>query len=228
MIWFNHLISSERTLCHKLVNWLISMISCIRYQAMARKTNIIWLQLQNSLFLPCIEENGLKSKTYQSDMVELHHASGKRLEPMEKMSGEFSEFISSKRLNSFALPLLRILGRCTRKWQTLQSSFINLWDFLIDWWLFVQASLTMLLPRNMIYKLGSPGTTISENLFLAQIAPIIRPETWEFAADQKRKMYWWIYLGYRKKVCSYVERNFMRHWKDTLLHTWELPDRGRS
>jgi hypothetical protein len=53
--------------------------------------------------------NGLSLKIFHLDIVVSHLALEKKLDLMEKMFGEFSEFINSKKLNSlFIVPLINL------------------------------------------------------------------------------------------------------------------------
>ena len=138
----------------KLVNWVISNKTCTKLKEIRLK-NIIWLQLQNSQFQPCTDINGWKRKISPKDMEEFHHVSENKLELMEKIHGEFSEFISLKKLNNFTLQLLINHGKCSKRWFQSQKNSISHWDCLIEWYQLSQVLLMMLQQRNMILKLGS-------------------------------------------------------------------------
>jgi predicted house-cleaning noncanonical NTP pyrophosphatase (MazG superfamily) len=55
--------------------------------------------------------NGLSLKIFHLDIVVSHLALEKKLDLMEKMFGEFSEFINSKKLNNLSIVLRINLGK---------------------------------------------------------------------------------------------------------------------
>jgi hypothetical protein len=73
------------------------------------------LPLPNNQSLLSIEENGSNKKLCHTNTQEHPHASENKQEPMVKILGEFSEFISSKKLNNSSSQSLKTLGLCTKK-----------------------------------------------------------------------------------------------------------------
>ena len=116
-------------LCMRHANFLISLKIYIKLKELKIKKLVIWLQLQNNLFLPYIEMNGLNLKIFLSDIVEFLHALEKRLVLMEKMSGAFLEFINLKKLNNLYTVHQINLGKNLIKWLAHLKNSIKLLNY---------------------------------------------------------------------------------------------------
>lgn len=148
---------------------------------------LTWLPLQNNPFLLCIEVNGLKKPVSQLNMEVFQPVSEKKLVPMEKTTGVFSESINSKKLNNSFFVNLKTLGKFMKKWSLYLKNSIKLFNFHTE---LLTSSLElwmMLLPRNTTWKPGSQDITATENLSLAQTVLTSNPEISMSELELKRK-----------------------------------------
>jgi hypothetical protein len=64
--------------------------------------------------------------SYLRDLEDFLLVSEKRLELMERMPGEYLEFINLKKLNSLLFVIQKIVGMSSIKWSELLKNFTNL------------------------------------------------------------------------------------------------------
>lgn len=69
---------------------------------------------------------------YQLDSEDFQPVLEKKQELMEKITGEFSEFINSKKLNNLLCVILMKVGTNLIKWLRLLKTFIRVWNCLTE------------------------------------------------------------------------------------------------